>query len=295
MELHRLEYFVAVAEEGSFTRAAARVHVAQSGVSAQVRRLEAELGQRLLDRSGRAVRLTDVGAAVLPYARAALDAVAGARLAVDELTGLVRGRVAMGMVLSRPFLDVADLLATFRARHPGVEIGLSEANSDVLLADVQAGRLDVALVGLGAPPPAGIATHRILDEAVIAAVAPDDPLAGRDAIRLDALRERDLISLPKGTGNRTALDAGCARAGFEPRIAFEVSDPQLLGELAARGLGVAIGPESMAAAHADEVHALAITRPRMRARIELAWRADGPTSPAARALIAHARAALAPD
>jgi DNA-binding transcriptional LysR family regulator len=88
MELHRLEYFVAVAEEGSFTRAAARVHVAQSGVSAQVRRLEAELGQPLLDRSGRTVRLTEVGAVVLPYARAALEAVAGARHAVDELTRL---------------------------------------------------------------------------------------------------------------------------------------------------------------------------------------------------------------
>src|SRR5215207_1517289 len=98
MELRQLEYFVAVAEEGSFTRAAARVHVAQPGVSAQVRQLERELGQLLLDRSGRSVRLTEVGAAVLPYARAALEAVTGARLAVDEMTGLLRGHVAVGML-----------------------------------------------------------------------------------------------------------------------------------------------------------------------------------------------------
>src|SRR5450755_1152789 len=91
MELHQLEYFVAVAEEGSFTRAAERVHVAQPGVSAQIGRLERELGQQLFDRAGRTVRLTEVGAAVLPYARAALGAVGAARQAVDELTGLRTG------------------------------------------------------------------------------------------------------------------------------------------------------------------------------------------------------------
>src|SRR5438132_221099 len=92
IDLKWLRSFVVVAEEASFTRAASRVHVAQPGVSAQVRRLESELGQQLLDRSGRSVRLTEVGSAVLPFARAALDAVANARLAVDELAGLMGGR-----------------------------------------------------------------------------------------------------------------------------------------------------------------------------------------------------------
>ncbi len=100
MELRQLEYFVAVAEERSFTRGAERVHVAQPGVSAQIRRLERELGEPLLDRSGRTVRVTAVGEAVLPYAYAALEAAAGARLAVDEQRGLVRGRVAVGMVVA---------------------------------------------------------------------------------------------------------------------------------------------------------------------------------------------------
>ena len=96
MELRQLEYLVAVAEEASFTRAAERVHVAQPGVSAQIRRLERELGHELFDRSGRTVRLTAVGEAVLPHARAALEAVAGARTAVDELSGLLGGRLAIG-------------------------------------------------------------------------------------------------------------------------------------------------------------------------------------------------------
>src|SRR5919198_83038 len=148
MELRQLEYLVAVAEEASFTRAAERVHVAQPGVSAQVRRLERELGQDLLDRSERTVRLTDVGAAVLPYARAALDAVAGARSAVDEMTGLVRGRVAVGMVTACTFRGLFDLLADFHRDHPGVDVLLSEDHSVHLLDAVRQGRLDLALVGL---------------------------------------------------------------------------------------------------------------------------------------------------
>src|SRR3984957_8754791 len=98
MELRQFEYFVAVAKEANFTRAAERVDISQSGISAQVRQLERELGQALLDRSGRTVRLTEVGAAVLPYAQAALEAATNARLIVDQLAGLVRGRVSVGMV-----------------------------------------------------------------------------------------------------------------------------------------------------------------------------------------------------
>ena len=120
MELRQLQYLVAVAEEASFTRAAAKVHVAQPGVSAQIRRLERELGEELLDRSGRTVRLTEVGAAVMPYARAALAAVAGARLAVDELGGLLRGHVAMGVVTLSSFAELPALLADFHRDHPDV-------------------------------------------------------------------------------------------------------------------------------------------------------------------------------
>lgn len=198
MELRQFEYFVAVTDEASFTRAAAGLHVAQPGVSAQIRRLERELGQPLFDRSGRTVRLTEVGRAVLPFARAALEAVNGARLAVDELTGLVRGQVAVGMVASCGALPLPAVLAGFHRRHPAVEISLTEANSDVLLDDVLAGRLDLAVVGLAAGPPEGIAIQVVVDERLVAAVAPDDPLADAGTVRLAALRDRALITLTRG-------------------------------------------------------------------------------------------------
>ena len=279
MELRQLEYFVAVAEEASFTRAAQRVHVAQPAVSSQIRRLEREFGQDLLDRSGRTVRLTEVGAAVLPFARAALSAVSEARLAVDELTGLLRGRVAVGMITSCGALDLPALLAAFHERHPGVGITLAEANSDELVRSLLSGDLDLALIGY-ATPPDGVALRVVVDEQLVVAVLPSSPLARRKSLSAKELGALSLISLPTGTGMRAALDDLADR----PHVAFEASDPTMLAELACRGLGPAILPSSLAAAYADRLHA--ITVPGLRSYLAFAWRATGPSSPAARALVA---------
>lgn len=193
MELRHLHYFVTVVEEASFTRAAKRLHVAQPGVSAQVRQLERELGEELLDRSGRTVRLTQAGAAVLPFARDALAAADSARQVIDEVRGLLRGRVAVGMVTACGAVDVPNLLAGFHAAHPDVEIMLTEANSDELLDGIRAGDLDLAWVGLAGPPPFGVDTQVVLDEPLVAAVGHTDVLAARSTIRLSELKDRPLI------------------------------------------------------------------------------------------------------
>jgi len=292
MELRQLEYLVAVAEEASFTRAAARVHVAQPGISAQIRRLENELGLALFDRSGRTVRLTQAGTVVLPHARAALAAVASARVAIDDLHGLVRGRVAVGMVTACTSVAFTDLLSSFHALHPGVELSLSEANSEEMIEALRDGTLDLAWIGVAGAAPAGIATQAIVDDAIVAAVGLDHPLASRRSIGLRDLCAHTLIALPPGTGVRNALDAACAAAGLTPQVALEANALDVVARLARQGMGIAILPESVAAALADELHALAIVRPRIRSRLELAWRAAGPASPAARALVEHACAAL---
>jgi DNA-binding transcriptional LysR family regulator len=292
MELRHLEYFVAVVDEASFTKAAARLHVAQPGVSSQIRQLERELSQELLDRTGRTVAVTQAGAALLPFARAALEAVAGAAEAVEEVSGLVRGRVAVGMVTACGSLDVPKILAGFHRDHPMVEITLSEANSTDLIDSVRTGRIDLAWVGLAGEPPAGIERQVVIDELLVAAVSHRDPLAKRSTIRLSELGERPLISMPAGTGLRSCLDAACASAGVTPRIAFEAAAPHIIATLAAQGLGIAILPTSVAQAHRDDLHTLAVKAPQFRSRIEVAWRAEGHVSPAARALIRHARQVL---
>jgi len=279
---------VAVAEEASFTRAASRVHVAQPGVSAQVRRLESELGQQLLDRSGRSVRLTEVGSAVLPFARAALDAVANARLAVDDLAGLVRGQVTVGMVSGCALPALAELLAGFHDRHPGVAIALVEDNSDRLVERLRDGRLDLALIGWAEQTPADIDSVVLVDEELVAVAAPGHPLAGAGAgaITIRQLRDLPLVSLPRGTGVRAALDAACAAAGFTPRIVFEASALPMVVELAGRGLGLAVVPASIP----NGPGILRLTDPQLRSRLELAWPSAPAANPAARALIEQARA-----
>jgi DNA-binding transcriptional LysR family regulator len=292
MELRHLQYFVAVAEEASFTKAAQRLHVAQPGVSAQVRQLERELGEELLDRSGRSVRLTQAGTSVLPFARDALAAADGVRQVVDEVRGLLRGRVAVGMVTGCGAIEVPNLLAGFHADHPEVEIVLSEANSDELLDRVRSGDVDLAWVGLAGSPPAGVDTQVVIDESLVAAVGYGDALAARSVIRLSDLRDRPLISLPRGTGLRACLDDACAVAGFSPAIAFEANSPGMLAQLAGQGLGTAILPASVATAMPDQVHPLRVRAPALRSRIEIAWRADGHISTASGALVRHARAYL---
>src|SRR5205807_94272 len=151
MELRQLATFVAVAEEGSFTRAADRLHVVQSAVSAGVRKLEDELGASLFDRSTHHVKLTDAGRALLPEARATLAAAQAARDAVDEARGGLRGTVVLGTMQAQGMraIDLAGVLAAFRAERPGVEIAIRHSGgSSEMAREVVDGRLDLAFVAL---------------------------------------------------------------------------------------------------------------------------------------------------
>ncbi|MGW4097958.1 LysR family transcriptional regulator [Mycobacterium sp. NPDC004974] len=289
MELRQLEYFVAVAEEANFTRAAERVHVAQPAVSAQIRHLERELGQPLFDRSRRAVRLTAAGEAVLPHARAALAAVADACTAVEELGELVRGSVVVGTVTAHDF-DMAGLLAQFHAAYPLVDITLTSDESDALLDGLHSGRLDAAIVSVGAELPAELAAEVVTDQRIVAAVADTHPWRRRRTVTLRDLADHPVIALPSGAGIRHQFDRACRAAGVAARVAFEASTPNALAELAERGLGVAVLPESVAVTRAA-LHPLPIT-PELRGRLVFAWRAQGPMNPAARVLIEMARRRL---
>lgn len=289
MELRQLEYFVAVAEEANFTRAAERVHVAQPAVSAQIRHLERELGQQLFDRSRRTIRLTAAGEAVLPHARAALAAVTAARTAVEELGALVRGSVVVGTVTAHDF-DMPGLLAQFHAAHPLVDITLTTDESDALVDGLHSGHLDAAIVSVGADLPAGLAAEVVTDQRIVAAISRDHPWRRRRAVALRDLVEHPLVALPTGAGIRHQFDQACRAAGVTARVAFEASTPQALAELAERGLGVAVLPESVAEVRTG-LHPVPIT-PELRGRLVFAWRADGPMSPAAKVLIEMARRRL---
>jgi DNA-binding transcriptional LysR family regulator len=292
MELRQLEYFVAVAEEANFTRAAERVHISQSGVSAQIRQLELDLGATLIDRSGRVATLTPAGAAALEHARAALAAVAAARRAVDDVTGLLRGRLVVGMVTACMVTPFFDALATFHHAHPGVDVTLFEDNSDRLIDGVRTGATDVALIASAGAAPAGLDAFPIVSERLVAAVPVDHPLAKRRRPTLADVTKHPIVCLPEGTGIRAVLDEACAAQGIQPHIALQASAPSAVADLAVRGLGVAVLSVSTAANDDARLKVQTIADVDMPVVLALVWTAT--KSPALRALLLHNYASFAP-
>ena len=290
MELRQLEYFVAVAEEANFTRAAERVHISQSGVSAQIRQLETELGAELFDRSARTARLTVAGKAALTHAREALAAAARTRQSVDDITGLVRGRLTVGMIMGCTVKPFFDALAGFHREHPGVEIALQEDNSDVLVDHVRGGLRDLALVGVPGDPPAGLRSQVIVSEGLSAVVPAGHPLAGRASVDLVGLLAYEIICLPVGTGVRGVLDQACAAAGLRLTVALQATAPGAVADLAARGMGVAVLSESMAVDF-SEMSVVAIEGISIPALLAVVWREGH--SPAVARLLPHLRRAFA--
>lgn len=290
MELRQLAYLVAVAETGNFTRAAARVHVSQPGISAQIRQLERELGVELIDRSGRVATLTPAGRAAIDHARDALAATDALRRAVDEVRGVVTGTLSIGMIAGCRNTPLFDALAGFHEAHPNVDVSLFEAGSDVLTAQVRAGTTDAALIGTPSVPD-DLAALPILSDRLVAAARPDHPLTRRRRVTLATVCTERLVCLPPGTGIRAVFDRACADAGLHPDVALEASAPDSVIELAERGLGVAILAESMVSP-ASGLVARRLDDVRDHAALALVWRPRA--NPALTAFLDHARKAFEP-
>ena len=262
MELRHLTVFVAVAEEASFTRAADRLHLVQSAVSASVRGLERELGAALFDRTTRRVGLTDAGDALLPEARQVLAAVNAAREAVDQVSGGLRGTLRLGTMQGQAMraVSVPRLLARFRAEHPGVEVHVSHVGGSVLMADqVRAGRLDLAFVSLPERRPSGLTLTRLSREQMQIACPKGHPLATRAEVDLEALADEPFIEFPEGWGTRMATDRAFAAAGVRRTIVYEVNDVASVIEFIANGLAVALIAPSLLIA-GDEVALVPVRR-----------------------------------
>jgi DNA-binding transcriptional LysR family regulator len=245
VELRQLEHFVAVAEECHFTRAAERVHIVQSGLSASIRALERELGTELFRRSTRRVELTDAGRALLPEARRALAAVEDAREAVAAVEGLLRGRLSVGIMQSLGAFAMPELLGRFRAEHPGIDIHLRQAGSATLAAGVREGSLELAFASLPDHALGGLDKRVLFSDPMALACHAGHALAERDSVSVSSLRDEPFVEFEPDWGVRIAVDRTFAAAGIERRIACEVNDVPTLGGLVAHGLGVAILPPAI--------------------------------------------------
>jgi DNA-binding transcriptional LysR family regulator len=240
MELRHLEHFVAVAEERSFTRAAARLHVVQSGLSVSIRSLERELQARLFDRTTHRVGLTDAGLALLVEARRTLEAADGARDAVAAVRGGVRGRLRIGIMQSLALVDLAGLLTRFHQERPQVQIIPRPASggSSELARDVVEGQLDVAFTAVPGGYPPGLSVLPLASERMMLACAPEHPLAQRDTVGLHEIDGERFVDFPAGWGTRMAADRLLAAEGIRREVAVEVADVATVIELIRAGLGL---------------------------------------------------------
>lgn len=244
MELRHLRYFLAVAEEQSFTRAAERLHVAQPALSVQVRKLEEELGVALLDRSRRAIRVTEAGEVLATETRKLLTGLERTVDAVQRTGAGEVGRLAIGFVPSAAHDALPPLLRAYRASFPAVRLDLHERAPDDLVRELHEGRLDVAFLYLPFDDPT-LATTTLAREQFVVALPEGHPLARTKRVRVEALTEEPFV-LPARHGmpglHAQVLEI-CREAGFAPRAVQEdVWLVQTILGLVAAGVGVALVP-----------------------------------------------------
>ncbi|MBV9007461.1 MAG: LysR family transcriptional regulator [Solirubrobacterales bacterium] len=276
MELRHLRYFIAVAEERHFGRAAARLHIAQAPLSQQIRRLEAELGEPLLYRTTRSVELAPAGEVLLERGREILVAVDSA---IDDARRAARGeygRLAIGFTGSVTYAVLPSLAAALRQELPGVMLDLrGELLTPAQVAQLTAGTLDL---GLLRPPvrERDLSTEVLQSEPLIAVLPQSHPLADSDAVPLEQLKDDPFVAYPSHFRSvlHDAVEDACAAHGFKPLAAHEVAETATLVSFVAAGLGVSLVPASVRHMTVHGAIYRPLTHDTTRVELAVAWRHD---------------------
>ena len=295
MEFRQLRYLVALAEEQSFTRAAEREHIAQPALSQQIQKLEQEVGLALVERTTRRVSITDAGALLVARARRVLAELESARQELDAVRGIQTGHVTLGAMSTMGPVDITQVLARFHDLHPQVELTVREDNSDALAQMLRVDALDLAFLSVTERVEShGLGLQQILMEELVVVLPQTHRLASQETIRMSDLRDEQFITYREGARLRELLDSAAAQARFEPTIVLESNESRRIRRLVARGLGVAILPQSHAVGTSDAVAIARLVSPPLARDITIAWRADRRHPPAVAEFLTLAREMYAP-
>jgi DNA-binding transcriptional LysR family regulator len=249
MELRHIRYFLTVAEELNFTRAAKKIGIGQPPLSQQIRSLEEELGAPLFRRIPRGAELTDSGKAFLPEAQAMLaQAERAKKIARCGARGEL-GSLRLGFTSSAAFTRIVqNAIRLFRESYPNVNLSLEEQDTTTLLERLSEQTVDVVFIRPGRKNPDGVRVHRLIDEATMIALPSQHPLAKASALPLSALAKEPFVLFPRKAGPALFDEtiSACRRAGFEPIMGHEVPQITSVGNMIAAGLGVSIVPVSIA-------------------------------------------------
>ena len=277
MEIHQLRYFLAVAQTGSFTAAAKVSHVSQPSLSAQIAKLEGELGGPLIERSRQGARLTKRGELFRGRAAEALRQLESGRFEIEQLSGLTRGSVTLGCLPSTGAYLLPPLLRAFGKAHPGITVSLREESSPQLARLLRESEVDLAIVdeaGLGS----GLRSELLFSEPLLIAVPPGHRFASRKKLALKALADEPLILMKSGHGFRKIVMDALSRAGVEPRVVHESGEIETVQALVKAGLGLSLVPKMV---RRTGLAYLEILPPTPSRTVHIAWRHDSVLSPAA--------------
>lgn len=286
MNLEQLKGFVTIADVGHFTRASEKLHLAQPSLSRQISTLEQELGAELFHRARGNITLTDAGETLLPRARRMLMDADAIRSEMAELAGLQRGRVRLGATPTLCISLVAEVLRSFHAAHPGVDLQLVEGGSNLLIEHLAAGAVDMALVTMSEGRPISgtslVRTPLLTEELVVVSSAAEPPIAA-SSIDLLRLSELPLVALAESYDLRDATDAAFRAAGLTPSLVVEGAEMDAVLRFVERGLGVALVPATVPVGR-PALRAVRLTDPHLERTILIAHRSDMNPTRAARAM-----------
>src|SRR5947209_1303315 len=244
MELHQLRYFVAVADEGNFSRAAAKVRVAQPSLSQQIRKLEAEIGQPLFDRLPRSVVLTEAGRCLLDYARQILASIGDAQRCVDELKGKIAGDVAVGAIPTIAPYVLPELVVTFQKHYPDVTLHIVEDVTEGIARRIEVGELDVALASTCQKSPT-LRVEHFGSEPLLALLPEGHPLAKQTEVSFDDLKSQRFLLLHEMHCLSQQVHHLLESRRLLPEIALAGSQLTTIAHMVAAGIGVSIVPHMM--------------------------------------------------
>lgn len=280
MELRHIQYLLAVADHGNFTRAAESLHVSQPTLSQQIKQLERRVGATLLDRSGRTVTLTDAGQAYAYHARLALRDLDAARRAVHDVHDLTRGHLRIAMTPTFTAYLVGPLVHRFRERYPGITLSIQEAPQQQIESDLLLDRLDTGIAFAGEHA-AGIESAPLFTETLSLVTAADHRLAQRSSpLSATAIAGEPLALLSRDFATRRHIDAHFAAQKVTPRIALEASSISALVESARLGGLATVLPDAVTRAHADLLP-IPVSPALPTRRAEVLWRGSEYRSAAA--------------
>lgn len=289
MDIRHLKYFIEVARQKSFTRAAEVLHVSQSAISKMIKDLEQELGLFLFNRSSKFIRLTDTGETFLRHAQEVVALFDNLIREVESAAQLDKGKITIGLPPITGSTRFAHLLGEFKKKFPHIDMALFEYGSKTIEAGIQNGSIDIGVI-CNAPDLEAFHAFTLSNDPLWVIASPDHPLGGLDAVTLADLRTEQFVMYREDFSLHHKIVNGCIAAGFQPQIIFETSQRELMTQLVATNLGVAILPgRTCAELNSTTITARPLSHPQLHHQMSIIWKKGRHLNRAAQLWIDFAR------